>query len=54
MQPAQKFMMVNESPTLFFKKPLCTGNLLPMHKIFMERPDKASKVTFNCRAYTRQ
>ena len=26
---------------LFLKKPLCTGNLSPAHKIFMERPAEA-------------
>ena len=25
-------------PTLFLKKPLCAGDLLPAHKIFIERP----------------
>ena len=29
----------NKSPTLFVKKPLCTGDLSPAHKIFIERPD---------------
>ena len=27
----------NKSPALFLKKPLCTGNLLPTCKIFIER-----------------
>ena len=29
----------NKSPTLYVKKPLCKGDLLPAHKIFIERPD---------------
>ena len=28
----------NKSPALFLKKPLCTGDILPVHKIFIERP----------------
>ena len=28
----------SKSPTLFVKKPLCTGDLSPTHKIFIERP----------------
>ena len=28
----------NKSPALFLKKPLCTGDILPTHKIFIERP----------------
>ena len=28
----------NKLPVLFLKKPLCTGDLLPMCKIFIERP----------------
>ena len=32
----------NKQPTLFLKKPLCTCNLLPASKIFIERP-KACK-----------
>ena len=28
----------NKSPALFVKKPLCTGDLLPALKIFIERP----------------
>ena len=28
----------NKSPVLYVKKPLCTGDLLAMHKIFIERP----------------
>ena len=27
-------------PALFVKKPLCMGNLSPVHKIFIERPDE--------------
>ena len=29
----------NKSPTLFVKKPLCKGDLLPVHEIFIERPE---------------
>ena len=28
----------NKSPTLFVKKPLCTGDLLSTYKIFIEKP----------------
>ena len=28
----------NKSPALFVKKPLCTGDLSPTHKIFIEKP----------------
>ena len=28
----------NKSPVLFLKKPLCMDDLLPVHKIFIERP----------------
>ena len=29
----------NKSRALFAKKPLCTGDLLPVCKIFIERPE---------------
>ena len=29
----------NKSPEQLVKKPLCTSDLLPMHKIFIERPE---------------
>ena len=29
----------NKLPALFLKKPLCTGDLSPARKIFIERPD---------------
>ena len=29
----------NKSPALFVKKPLCTGDLSPALKIFIERPE---------------
>ena len=29
----------NKSPEQLVKKPFCTGDLLPMHKIFIERPE---------------
>ena len=35
--PPRNLRADNESPTLFLKKHFCTGNLLPMHKIFIER-----------------
>ena len=28
----------NKSPVLFVKKPCCMGDLLPLRKIFIERP----------------
>ena len=31
----------NKSPALFLKKPLCTGNLSPTYKIFIESPVKS-------------
>ena len=33
----------NKSPALFVKKPLCTGDLLPAHKIFIDRPERLIK-----------
>ena len=30
----------NKSPALFVKKPICTGDLSPARKIFIERPVK--------------
>ena len=38
IQPAKKTRASTKSPTLFVKKPLCMGDLLPVHKIFIERP----------------
>ena len=35
-------MVGNKSPALFVKKPLCKGDLLPAHKIFVKRPVKVS------------
>ena len=35
----------NKSPTLFVKIPLCTGDLLPACKLFIERPVTASYMT---------
>ena len=32
----------NKSPMLFVKKPLCPGDLSPVHKIFIERPVNVS------------
>ena len=29
----------NKSPAIFVKKPLCTGDLSPARKMFIERPD---------------
>ena len=31
-------MAGNKSPALLLKKPLCTGDISPMRKIFIERP----------------
>ena len=36
--PPRKPRTGNKSPALFAKKPLCTGDLLPARKIFIERP----------------
>ena len=38
----------NESPALFVKKPLCKGDLSPVHKIFIERPDKCQTEILRC------
>ena len=35
----------NKSPTQFLKEPLCMGNLSPVHKILIERPEIA-KIIF--------
>ena len=37
--PPRNLRAGNKSPTLFLKKRSCTGDLSPMHKIFIERPD---------------
>ena len=36
--PTRNLRAGNESSSGFLKKPLCTGNLPPMPKIFIERP----------------
>ena len=36
----------NKSPALFVKKPLCTGDLSPSCKIFIERPVNVTKNAF--------
>ena len=36
----------NKSPALFLKKPVCTGNLSPMHKIFIAKPMVITVLTF--------
>ena len=36
--PPRKLKAGNKSPALLLKKPLCTGDLLPTCKIFIERP----------------
>ena len=36
--PLRNPMVGNKSLTLFVKKPLCTGDLSPTCKIFIERP----------------
>ena len=38
--PPRNLRAGKKSPALFLKKPLCTGDLLPTHKIFIERPKK--------------
>ena len=35
----------NKLPALFFKKPLCTGDTSPVHKIFIERPEGVTRET---------
>ena len=35
----------NKSPVLYVKKPLCTGNLSPARKIFIERPETGFYMT---------
>ena len=35
--PPRNSRVGNKLPVLFVKKPLCTGDLSPMHKIFIER-----------------
>ena len=37
--PPRNPRMGNKSPMLFVKKPLCTGDLSPARKIFIERPE---------------
>ena len=41
--PPRTLTTDNKSPALFLKNPLCTGDLLPARKIFIERPDMVSK-----------
>ena len=36
----------NKLPALFLKKPLCVGDLLPMHKIVIERPASVQFLMF--------
>ena len=36
----KKSRVGNKSPALFVKKARCTGNLSPMHKTFIERPEQ--------------
>ena len=36
--PPRNVRAGNKSPMLFLKKPLCTSDLLPAHKIFIQRP----------------
>ena len=38
--PPRNSQAGNKSPALFVKKPLCTGDLSPTRKIFIERPDR--------------
>ena len=37
----------NKSPALFLEKHSCTGNLLPMCKLFIESPGQTLNVYFN-------
>ena len=39
--PPRNLRAGNKSPMLFLKKPLCTGDLPPAPKIFIERPENA-------------
>ena len=40
--PPKKSRVGNKSPVLFVKKPCCTGNLSPVCKILIERPERCS------------
>ena len=42
--PPKKSKMGNKSPMLFVKKPCCTDDLLPAHKILFERPAKVYSI----------
>ena len=44
--PPRNSRVGNKLPVLFVKKPLCTGDLSPTHKIFIERPEHPF-----CRSY---
>ena len=41
--PPRNPRMGNKLPALFVKKPICTGNLSPVSKIFIERPSIVQK-----------
>ena len=41
--PPRNSKVGNKSPMLFVKKLSCTGNLLPVRKIFIERPENMKK-----------
>ena len=42
-----------KSPTLFLKKSLCTRNLLPAHKIFIEKPVNSTLYNFKVTSATK-
>ena len=39
--PPRNLRMGNKLPMPFLGKPLCAGDLSPVHKVFIERPDWA-------------
>ena len=41
--PPRNLRAGNKSPVLFLIKPLCTGDVSPSHKIFIERPVNSTK-----------
>ena len=42
--PPRNLRAGNKLPILFLKKPLCTGDLLPVRKIFVDRPEFAISI----------
>ena len=45
--PPRNIRARNKSPALLLKKPLCTGDLSPLGKIFIERPVIAISIFSN-------